>query len=476
MPPTTTSTTDAPRAPRTGDHRVGFRTLDRETRVEALPVEGDVPAWLTGSLVRTGPAQFEVGGRGARHWFDGLAMLHRFGFADGSVSYANRYLDTEARRRASSGERPLAEFASDPCRSIFARVQSLFSPGFTDNANVNLVRLGERCMALTETPLPIVFDEETLATIGAERSPGDHTTAHPHHVDGELLTYAVHFGARSTYRIHASADGRSYREVARVPVREPGYMHSFAVTQRYAVLAEHPLLVNPLRLALSAESFIESYRWHADRPTRLIVIDRHTGVLRGTYEAEPCFVFHHINAYEDGAELVLDVCAYDDDEIIRSLFLDRLRTAEPRLPRVEPRRWCVDLDGGSVSSERLADVSLELPRVNYRAVNGRRHRYAWGAGAGDVGFIDRIVKVDVESGDVATWHEPGRYPGEPVFVQDPSGAGEDAGVLLSVVLDAARETSFLLVLDAATLEERARAEVPHAIPFGFHGQYLGARS
>jgi carotenoid cleavage dioxygenase-like enzyme len=87
-------------------------------------------------------------------------------------------------------------------------------------------------------------------------------------------------------------------------------------------------------------------------------------------------------------------------------------------------------------------------------------------------FSGGIVKLDVERGEHATWTQDGQYPGEPVFVPEPGAEAEDAGVLLSVVLDAARGTSFLLVLDAATLEERARAEVPHHIPFSFHGQFF----
>ena len=58
-----------------------------------------------------------------------------------------------------------------------------------------------------------------------------------------------------------------------------------------------------------------------------------------------------------------------------------------------------------------------------------------------------------------------------MFVARPGGEDEDDGVLLSVVLDADAERSFLLVLDAADLRELARAEVPHHIPFGFHGQF-----
>ena len=58
-----------------------------------------------------------------------------------------------------------------------------------------------------------------------------------------------------------------------------------------------------------------------------------------------------------------------------------------------------------------------------------------------------------------------------MFVAAPGAQREDDGVLLSVVLDAGEGSSFLLVLDAGTLSEIARATVPHHIPFGFHGQF-----
>ena len=46
------------------DLTAGFESLDRETHVDRLPVEGRLPDWLQGSLVRTAPG--EVGGRRAR--------------------------------------------------------------------------------------------------------------------------------------------------------------------------------------------------------------------------------------------------------------------------------------------------------------------------------------------------------------------------------------------------------------------------
>jgi carotenoid cleavage dioxygenase-like enzyme len=57
----------------------GFESLSDEVRVDSLPLTGELPPWLQGSLLRTGPAKWEVGERTMNHWFDGLAMLHRFG-------------------------------------------------------------------------------------------------------------------------------------------------------------------------------------------------------------------------------------------------------------------------------------------------------------------------------------------------------------------------------------------------------------
>src|SRR5262245_53847519 len=141
----------------------GLESLERETRIDSLPVEGQLPEWLAGSLVRTGPAKWEVGERTMNHWFDGFAMLHRFGIADGRVSYANRFLETRAYRAAKEkGVIVYSEFATDPCRTLFGRVFSMFSPKISDNANVNLVKLGERYISMTETPIPVEFDGETL--------------------------------------------------------------------------------------------------------------------------------------------------------------------------------------------------------------------------------------------------------------------------------------------------------------------------
>jgi carotenoid cleavage dioxygenase-like enzyme len=341
--------------------------------------------------------------------------------------------------------------------------------------NVNLTRLGDAVVAMTETPLPVVFDPQTLRAAGvASKAPGQHTTAHPH-LDpktGEGLFYAVKFGPRSSYRLYARGDRSRQRQIAKLPVSRPAYMHSFGITERYAVLTECPLVVNPIDLARGGRPFIENYRWEPRRGTPFLVFDRRTGELAARVEAEPFFCFHHVNAFEDGdGELVVDLTAYEDDEIVRALYLGNLR-AGGRLPRPELRRYRVPLGGGAARVETLAE-GMELPRINYRRCNGRRYRFAYGNGLADGdAFVTLIQKTDVEAATTSEWAAANCYPGEPVFVPRPEASSEDDGVLLSLVLDAAAGRSFLLVLDARDLGEIARANAPHAVPFGFHGQFL----
>ena len=331
---------------------------------------------------------------------------------------------------------------------------------------------------MTETPLPVEFDPETLDTIGhldyADELKGHATTAHPHHdrERDELVNYIARFSRVSEYVLYGMPAGStSRRPIARMPVKEPAYMHAFGMSERFLILAEYPLRVNPLKMAFSGKPFIQNYAWKPRESTKFQVIDRETGALRGTYETEAFFCFHHVNAFEraGGSELVVDLIAYDDPSIIDALYLEADQVRGP-IPSTELRRYVIDLDGGGVTVEKLAE-DVELQRIDYGRHNTRPYRYVYCSRSADTWF-DQLVKVDVSGGAEAVWAAPGCHPGEPIFVREPGTEDEDAGVVLSVVLDAAAGRSFLLILDARNFEELARAEAPHHIPFGFHGQFL----
>ncbi len=461
---------------------LAFKSLEQETFLPRIDLDGKLPRWLTGSLLRNGPALFEIEEEKFNHWFDGLAMLHAFSFKGGKVSYRNRFLRSSqywAWKR--EGRIKFSELATDPapdpCRQIFSGVASLPVLGRVPNANVSIEKLAGQFRAHTEIPIPVRFNPKFLNTMGipdGEQMQGRLGTAHPH-VDpqtGERFTYEVELVPPSGLRI-VSEKGARRRELAFIPQASPGYLHSFGLTRRYVVIVSQPYNFNLAKfLSPDRGPIISNFEWHGEEPTRIILVDRHRGGVVRTVETDSFFAFHHINAYEQDGKVIVDVCAHKDAGVIDALYLKKIRSGG-KVPQAKYRRFEIRLSNGRMTQRDLIGAYIELPQKNYDRVNGKRYRYAYGVGVkkGSGNFIDQLVKADVKKGESKIWRERGVYPGEPVFVPRPGAKAEDDGVILSVALDGIRRRSALLVLDARNMEEIARAWVPHHIPFGFHGLY-----
>ena len=299
------------------------------------------------------------------------------------------------------------------------------------------------------------------------------STAHPHHdrQRGECFSYEIDLIPPTGLRVLSERRGVR-RELAFIPQERPGYLHSFGLTDRYVVSTQPWGSTSGASSAPTADRSPPRSSGTAPQPSRILLVDRRRGGVAATFELDSAFVFHHINAFEDGDRVILDVCAHRDSSIVDAMYLENVRKPGARIPQAVARRLTVEPGRPRVRQRDLAEGNFELPRVDYSAVNGRRYRYAYGVGVRHPrrsGFIDRLVKLDVRRGEQLGWQDHGAYPGEPIFVRRPGGRREDDGVLLSVVLDGRRRTSYLLVLDARDMSELARAAVPHHIPCGFHG-------
>ena len=411
-------------------------------------------------------------------------MLHSFHFQDGQVRYGCNYLETMAFTSSLKEERLCSrEFATEPSMSLGERVVATLRPQGTDNANVNVGRIGDTHVALTETPTVTEFELATLKTVGAfkfdDRLSGQITTAHPHYSKNCYFNILTNVSASCSYDIYRLDHGSRKRvRLVSLPVKRPAYLHSFAITERFVILVEFPLLLSPLELLLSGKPYIRNFHWRGKKETRLHIIDKNGGNAKiTTIDCEPCFAFHHVNAMEMGQELLIDVLTYSDASIIDALTLSNLRDNFTGLPPSKLQRFVVNIDKKTMFSEIMCEFSLELPRINYGYCNGRSYSFTYCVGCSSpVAFLDQIVKVDVSHGDTKVWREDGCYPGEPVFVAKNDRGVEDDGVIMSLVLDTKAKNSFLLLLDATTFEELARLRLPHVVTLGFHGQFFGANN
>lgn len=470
-------------------HPQAIAELQEELSNVPLQVQGKIPAWLSGSLLRNGPVNVSINGKTNKHWFDGLAMLHAFSFQDGKVQYTNKFLRTEAYKAVfEEGTLDYEGFASDPCRSLFKRFFTWFIPDSEvplHNANVNIGKLADQYVALTEVPLPVRFDPHTLETLGVldfqDALPKDKCweSAHPHPnlQKKETVNYLIQFGRKSFYTLYGIPDGTTERRIiADLPVQEPSYMHSFAVTENYIILTEYPFTVNPMDLMLAHKPFIANFKWRPEQGTQFTVVNRNDGTVVGRYRTKPFFAFHHANAFEDGDMLNLDIVCYADANVISGIAdHDRSTTGSQRNEDKFPtwlERFSLALPTGKITSEVLLKEPMEMPRIN-PAFDGKPYRFVYVADVRDKtasGKTRALYKIDTSTKQALKWTEEGCFPGEPVFVAAPGATKEDEGVVLALV-NRGRTETFLLVLDGTNFKEMGRAIVTHVIPDGLHGQY-----
>jgi beta-carotene 15,15'-monooxygenase len=340
-------------------------------------------------------------------------------------------------------------------------------------------RVGDEYLAMTETPRRVRVDPTTLDTLGHARYDGPaprgqlacaHVSRDP---DGTVVNVETAFGRTSRYHVFEAPTPDERRPVASVPVGDPAYLHDFAATPSYVVLVEFPFVVDPVDMLRPGEAgFVDWFRWEPDRGTRLRVVERDSGEVVAEPTAPPVFGFHHANAYEDGDAVVLDVETIPDASAVAALDLDALRAGELDALGGRIDRYRVDPAAGTVETERVYDGATALPTVS-PAVEGRRHRYLYAQHAAQpvTEWPREVVKLDVETGATTTFGD-GAHLSEPVFVPRPGGGAEDDGVVLTVALDPDAGRSSLVVLDGTDLRERARAPLPHAVPFDFHGRWF----
>ncbi len=433
-----------------------------------LEVVGDLPGGMKGIFTRNGPnPQFAP--LGAYHPFDGDGMLHAIYFEDGKARYRNRWVASAGllaeRKRGRACYGSVSEFRI-PDDDVMA------DGGMMKNtANTHFVRHAGRYLALLEAAKPTEVSRE-LETIGEYDFGGKlegPMTAHPK-IDpktGEMVFFGYSpFPPFLQYHVADASGALVHSETIEVPASV--MMHDFVVTENYAVFFYSPAIFD-VEAMMSGQPGI---RWEPERGMRIGVIPR-----RGAnadvrwFDVDPCYNVHFFNAFEDGNKI--EVYAPSFDRMPGGLQFDSPEQNE----QPYPRRWTIDLDAGSVSTEQTDDRPGEFPRINDSRA-GLRHRYMYNTMARnwEFGFdFNAVIKYDIESGSAESYtHSDTTVVGEHIFVADPAGTAEDDGWVLTVASDRLTEKSELVVLDARNLADGpiARVKIPRRVPLGFHANWM----
>ena len=436
-----------------------FAPVREEHTVTDLAVTGTIPDHLDGRYLRNGPNPAVDPDPATYHWFTGHGMVHGIRLRDGRAEwYRNRYVRS-AEVAAALGEEP---------RPGPVHAGMDFAP------NTNVIGHAGRTFAIVEAgarPYELTYELDTVGPCDFDGTlPGGYT-AHPlaDPDTGELHALSYFFGWENKVQYSViGTDGRVRRTVE-VEVGGSPMMHAFSLTDDHVIIYDLPVTFD---LELLANGF--PYGWNADYPARVGVMRRDSdGSDVRWLDVEPCYVYHPLNAHDDGADrIVLDVVRHP------KMFATDRRGPNEGAPTLD--RWTLDLAAGKVIEERIDDRGQEFPRVDER-LTGRRQRYGYATAVeNDAGidFTGTLLKHDFAAGRTeARAFGPGTHAGEFVFVPSAAGAdaGEDDGVLMGLVHDDGRGTTDLQLLDAATLETVATVHLPARVPYGFHGNWVPNR-
>ncbi len=436
-----------------------------------LEVTGEFPSDLRGVFYRNGPnPQFEP--RGHYHWFTGDGMIHAFSVDGGKVAYRNRYVRTPKwRLEHEAGKALFGGFdprAADP--SVMGKDSGV--------ANTNIIWHAGHLLALEEAHLPFELDPGSLESRGYAEPYGGRVTAHPK-IDpetGEMVWFGYSVGAGWFTKTMAYGVTNAGGEVTRRDTFEAPFssmVHDFLVTRRHALFPILPLTGDLQRALRGGPAFA----WEPDKGSHIGVMARDADVASMRwFTTEACYVFHPMNAWEEGDTIVADVMEYPSAPLFPNVDGTAPKRASARLVR-----WMFDLAGASntIKREPLDDLPGEFPRFDERRA-GLGYRHGWFAGQSsgrDGERFDCIAHVDLRTGKRTTYRfGEGDAPGEPVFVPRSADAPEGDGWVVAVVYRAAEDRSDFVVFDAGAIDRGpiGMAKLPRRVPFGFHGNWRAA--
>ncbi|MCV6626550.1 MAG: carotenoid oxygenase family protein [Cellvibrionaceae bacterium] len=452
-----------------------FAPIADELVLEALPVEGEIPKDLSGVYLRNGPnQQFEP--KGAHHYFDGEGMIHSGQFKNGKFIYRNKYVRTEGWKNNDEAGEELYWGVMNSNKDSRERPMN-------NAANTDVIgHAGKAVASWYLSGVPYIIDPLTLDTIKAApeyvSGPGKGMSAH-FKVDehtGDLLFFDYFDQAPFMSYGVVSKEGKL---VHHVPIELPGsrLMHDMGATEHYSILHDVPVYYDQD----AKKAGRHKIRFDSSLPIKFGVIPRfgESDSIRW-FEFSSCFVYHVINCWEEGDEVVMIACRYmpslrEDGSIDEQATAKRIAHLQ-----MDARLWSyrMNMKTGEATEKCLnPDYNVEFPTYN-SLDTGRYTKWAY--------LVDHdpkilrwtgVRKMNTDTGEsVGEWsdgHEDCWYS-EPWFAPADNPRSEDHGYVVTFCWNAKTEVQELQVFDALDISKGpvARIKLPRRLPPGFHACWM----
>ena len=443
-------------------------------------VEGELPP-LSGTLYRVGPGLYDRGPDRKRMVLDGDGMVQTLTFADGRAVYRNRFVRTEKYLEEEKAGRFVYPTFSTHGSGSFLRNVGMSLP---NQANTTVLEWAGHLYAFDESQRPYelrrdlsTIGETVLDTAGPDLKYWAHWKLDAAHEQVHML--ALEQGPRMT--AHVLSLSLTGDIVARRSFMLPRavYFHDWFVSENRFAFWLHPAFIDLGalgRVLIARETFASAIRWKPEAGTQLFVVDRNDE-RTWTFDADACWMWHAINAYDDGDQMICDFIGSEqggglggeDSALFGVMRGERVAPADRPVNFI--RRMHVRPLENRLDMKIISDsADYELPGIS-ATERARPHSKAYmiQADHGEL-FTRNLCQYDAANGSTASWaFEDGEYCGEPVFC-DVLGQARGRFVI-SQVYSARDKKSYFAVFDEKSFCRGpiARIRLQHHVPLSFHG-------
>jgi len=294
------------------------RSLPVEHDYEARVV-GTIPDELRGTLYRNGPGLFDRSGFRKRCVMDGDGMIQAFTFHERGVRFKNRFVKTRKFQEEEAAGRFLyPSWSTQAPGGVWGN--AFKADAILSEASVTVYRWNGRLLAFDDTGQPWELDPNTLETMGETRlglAEGSGIfSAHAKHdpLSGEWFHFGVRYGPKPMLHVMVFGPGGALRSHRVLPMPRYVYIHDWFVSERHVVFLFHPVQFAFVGFLLGRRSMMDSLRWKPEEGNLLWVLPREGDAAPITFQTEARFIWHSVNAFEQGGEIIADFIGYRDPD------------------------------------------------------------------------------------------------------------------------------------------------------------------
>ncbi|KAG9153535.1 hypothetical protein Leryth_008485 [Lithospermum erythrorhizon] len=506
--------------------------------VDLFEVEGEIPDdFPQGVYIRNGPnppfgglkSTISIFGKSSNTWIEGEGMLHALYFdtnKDGNwtIHYNNKIVQTETYKIEKLKGKPafLPAIEGDSIAILWAYLLNKWRFGEFNKclSNTNIFEHSGKLYSIAENHMPQRIDIQTLRSLGNWKVLEDWDrpfTSHPKKDPrtGELICMGI--DAQKPYFVLGviSANGKDMVHKVDLKFNRCTLCHELSITQRYNVIPDFPLTIDINRLSSGGPLI----KYNPKEYARIGVMPRYgdaDSVL--WFEVESCCVFHILNCFEDGHEVVVRACRAKESIIPGPDFgLEKYEWFSQGFKKNEnvgeennakelqsgflfsrTCEWRLNFKTGEVKEKLITGTrfSMDFPMVNENFI-GLRNKYGYTqvvdstassiAGMAKYGGLAKLhfEEQNVEHSSDKTQHDDwikveyhmlpqNTFCSGAAFIANPEGLEEDDGWIITFVHNEDNDISQVYIIDAKKFSSDpiVKITLPCRVPYGFHSSFI----